>query len=208
VTKIRIGISTRVTETRGYSEKRDSIAQDWIKYMIDQYPEYQWIIIPNLGMRTENYIEQWKLNAFILTGGDSIGIYPERDQSESQILKYSIKNNIPVIGICRGMQLMHHYRKGKLKEGDLNFRQIHRAKNHQIVLTGKKAITNSYHDLFIDENTLSKEFNVFARCADDDSIEGIISNSLLGMMWHPERDKEYSNWNTKLIKNFIESNVK
>ena len=29
-----------------------------------------------------------------------------RDNSEKYLLKYSLKNNTPVIGICRGMQMI------------------------------------------------------------------------------------------------------
>ena len=53
-----------------------------------------------------------KLDGVILSGGDnilSLGGSEIRDSVENEIIKHSIKNQIPVIGICRGMQKIQDF---------------------------------------------------------------------------------------------------
>ena len=45
------------------------------------------------------------LDGFIFSGGNDIGEMDLRDKSE-HTLNYAEKNKMPVLGICRGMQLM------------------------------------------------------------------------------------------------------
>ena len=72
---------------------------------------------------------QVKLNGLIISGGTDINptrygaqskkhyIYDNaRDQLEFEWLKLAEKNSIPVLGICRGAQLMNIFRKGTLHE--------------------------------------------------------------------------------------------
>ena len=49
-----------------------------------------------------------------------------------------------------------------------------------------------------------KNFKIWARCPHDNSIEGIINDKILAMMWHPERDKKISIWNKQLIEKFLQ----
>ena len=47
-----------------------------------------------------------KINGIILSGGNNIGDVKERDITETYLLKYAETNEIPVLGICRGMQML------------------------------------------------------------------------------------------------------
>ena len=72
----------------------------------------------------ERLLEQAKL--VIFTGGEDINpaIYgqlnkhsafnPERDTAEIQVLRYCLKNNVKMLGICRGHQLINAYLGGLL----------------------------------------------------------------------------------------------
>ena len=64
---------------------------------------------------------------------------------------------------------------------------------------------NSYHTNYIDKETVNTCFDVFATCKKDGSIEGLISDRILAIMWHPERDAEVSTWNKLLIKDFLDN---
>ena len=43
-----------------------------------------------------------------------------------------IINKLPVIGICRGMQLIHHYLGGDITNGNDSFVNEHRATKHKV----------------------------------------------------------------------------
>jgi putative glutamine amidotransferase len=194
----------RVTNAIGYSEVRDTIARDWSDYMLNVFPKAQWLFIPNIGHESIDYIHKWDINVLILSGGDDIGLFPDRDQTETELLKYALKMQIPIVAICRGMQLVHAVFGGTMKEGSSEFSKIHRATEHVISIDRENRMVNSYHNNKIVEDTIHSDFRITGKCLTDNSVESFQSERILAMMWHPERDKEYQNWNQELIKNFLQ----
>jgi len=188
-----IGISLRVKDILKFNEKRDVISQDWVEFLskIDAYP----ILIPNRLSNVEDFLEKFPLNGIILSGGDNLGEFPERDQTEKEILEYAIKKNIPVLGVCRGMQLVNHYFGGKII---ISNTKQHVGKPHLVSLLektcidklGKEITVNSFHNNLILKDNLGKDLENFA-IAEDKTIEGFFHKNLpiIGIMWHPERDK-------------------
>ena len=71
--------------------------------------DYFPILIPNilfeLGL-LEKWIIDLNLIQYCYLGGNDIGEYPEEIKQNSFLLKYAIKNNLPLLGICRGMQFI------------------------------------------------------------------------------------------------------
>ena len=199
----RFGITMRISHAPGYDEPRDAIAKDWSKYMQSAFPDSQYLFIPNIEKNVIDFINKWEINVIILSGGDNIGNYPQRDNTETILLEYALANDIPVIGICRGMQLIHDYFGGKIGAGDESFANNHRAKNHKVVISNSVFEVNSYHTNIIIEETIHKDFYIYARCTADNSVEGMKSKNILTMMWHPERDKIISSWNKKNIEEFL-----
>ena len=65
---------------QSYNEKRDSISQDWMIFL--QKLNLMPILIPNNIDNIENYISELELDGIILSGGDNIGDFPERDVTE------------------------------------------------------------------------------------------------------------------------------
>lgn len=188
-----IGISLRIDNIQKYNEKRDAISQDWIEFLskINAYP----VLIPNKLLSIQNFLETFPLDGIILSGGDNMGKFPERDQTEINILEYAIKKNIPVLGVCRGMQIINHYFGGKIIISDT---KQHVSKQHSIHFLektciekfGKVATVNSFHDNLILKTNLGKDLENLAE-AEDSTIEGFFHKKLpiIGVMWHPERDK-------------------
>ncbi len=188
-----IGISLRVDNIQKYDEKRDAISQDWVKFLskINAYP----VLIPNNLSNIQNFLENFSLDGVILSGGDNIGEFPERDETEINILKYAIKKNIPVLGICRGMQIINHYFGGKTITSDT---KEHVGKPHSIYFLektciekiGKDVKVNSFHNNLVLKDNLGKNLENIAE-AEDRTIEGFFHKKLpiVGVMWHPERDK-------------------
>ena len=201
-----IGITMRMTNALGYHEPRDTIAQDWPKYMNYLFPESNYFFIPNIGEGAIDYCKKKNINVLIISGGDNIGLYEKRDKTELILLEFMIMNKLPVIGICRGMQLIHHYFGGSIKEGNKEFVKHHRVTEHEIRIKNKTIKVNSYHNCRIQESSLHNNFFVLARDIKDNSIEAIKGGKLLGLMWHPERDSQFSLHTKQLITKFLLEN--
>ena len=161
----------------------DYIDSRWIDffYKCDLTP----ILIPNNIKALKNMIKIINFDGFLLTGGGlikSLGGKERRDQIEIFLIEFSLKNNKPIIGVCRGMQQIQNY-------FDV---QIYEIKNHvmpqqQIFINGEIVEKNSYHNFGSKYNN-DREFDVWAR-SNDKIIKAINHKKykITAIMWHPER---------------------
>ena len=155
-----------------------------------------------------------KLDALIIGGGDDVGaehyegdinkdvkIDAERDQMELRWIRHALKNDIPMLGICRGAQLINIALGGNLhqdlrpirrltynRRGVLPTKQV-RLENNSILsaCTPKTRLrVNSLHHQAIDR--LGEGLRVTGRDLDQivQAIEHKEQGSLLGVQWHPE----------------------
>ena len=110
----RIGLTQRVEVITSYDERRDAIDQRWydLVFNLGWLP----VVLPNIDpSRAEHLVNEYDLDGIILTGGNNLQILepnnsnaaPERDQFETELISLSIKNNIPILGVCRGMQIIN-----------------------------------------------------------------------------------------------------
>ncbi|QLH05741.1 gamma-glutamyl-gamma-aminobutyrate hydrolase family protein [Nitrosopumilus ureiphilus] len=194
----KIGISLRIVKDPNYGEKRDAISHDWPRLFekLDMVP----IFIPNVLSNVELFLDQHELNGIILSGGDDLGCDIERDRTEEDLLKYGIKNHLPVLGVCRGMQLINNYFGGKNIKTD---NKKHVNSDHVVNIVqnsysknlGKKISVNSYHNNIIAVENIGEKLEPFAKSDIDDTIEGLIHTEydITGVMWHPERDLNKTN---------------
>lgn len=122
-------------------------------WYIDKDP---WNIFKNSKLINNPHLLN-KNDTLILWGGEDIGtnLYKEkpisyekehkpsfRDLLELKCINKAIKLQIPIIGICRGAQLLCVHQKGKLIQHVINHEQ-----NHNIYLIKENQVlkTNSYH---------------------------------------------------------------
>ena len=200
----KIGITMRVVNAENYIERRDAISHDWPKFLksINCIP----VFIPN-SSSTESFLEEMSLDGIILSGGDNIGDHKDRDQTEKIILNYAISKNIPIFGVCRGMQVINKFFGGKLTNTE-----NHIVKSHDIQLNNptmkslfqsNEISVNSYHKNVIKEEDLGQNLEVFAKFNDDGTIEGFFHSlhPIIGVMWHPER--AHDDMNKFLLKKFF-----
>ena len=192
--KKRFGISLRVELIENYNEKRDVLSQEWTNFL--QKLAITPILIPNTLDDVKSYISDLGIDGIILSGGDNIGEFPERDKTEKQILDYAIEKRFPVLGVCRGMQIINEHFAGKVLANDNN---SHVGKPHQIHIMDQKFSkllghdniqVNSFHNNIITKKSIGEKLQVFALSDHDDTIEGCYHQDfpIIGVMWHPERD--------------------
>ena len=205
--KKRFGISLRVELIEKYNEKRDTLSQEWTNFL--QKHAIIPILIPNTLDDVKSYILDVGIDGIILSGGDNIGKFPERDETEKQILDYAIDKRFPVLGVFRGMQIINEYFARKVFANDNN---SHIGKPHQIHIMDQKFSkllghnnieVNSFHNNIIAKKTVGEKLQIFALSPDDNTIEGYYHSEfpIIGVMWHPERGI-VSKHQTKLMEIF------
>lgn len=205
--KIRIGISLRITNAENYDEKQDSLSQDWPNFF--KKLNFLPVLIPNTVNDLRFFLEEMEIDGIVLSGGDNIGDFPKRDKTENEMIEFGIEKKIPIFGVCRGMQILNSYFGGSI---ELNAGSSHVRKSHDVKLTSpqfstllqsEKIQVNSYHKNVIHEDKIGKNLSSFAISENDHTVEGFFHKQLpiMGVMWHPERDN--LDYNKKIFKNFF-----
>lgn len=193
--RILPGITMRVIRDPASGERRDALARDWARFFSALGPGgMPWVMLPNVGEACPALAQNLGVNALVLSGGDDLGATPERDRTEQALLAWAAARNLPVIGICRGMQMLQHFFGGRLAR--LSAERHVRAR-HPIIWRGPRASSetrevNSYHQWGLVPDLLPPELESLALCAADNSVEALRVRNLpwLGLMWHPEREAE------------------
>lgn len=154
------------------------------------------------------YIEALKPDAILLSGGNDIGEQPKRDALEVKLLNYAKDNGIPVLGICRGTQIINQYLGGTLLP-----LSGHVASHHVLLGDWAKSngytSVNSFHNFAITKDTISDKLKILAY-TEDGSVE-VIQHKYLpwyGIMWHPERETILQENDKKLLFDILNSNLK
>lgn len=200
----RILISQRRDEVAGRAETRDALDVRWanILFDLDLLP----IPVCSELAGASNYLEQLKPDGILLSGGNDIGQALERDKLETQLLDYAKVNNLPVLGVCRGMQMLNEYCGGTLVQVERHVATRHLLEGEWVIKQGYRQV-NSYHEQAVIADTLAKSLVSIATTADG-VIEAIKHSTLpwIGIMWHPERESTLSNEDSKLLKNIFRGN--
>lgn len=132
----------------------------------------------------------------------SLNINDELDYFQMQAVCYAVSHKIPILGICRGMQLLNVYFGGSLIQNIPNTDRHARDKGSQTdkvhpvtalpgtyaaALYGKERFfVNSSHHQAVGRLGSGLRAVMYS---DDHLIEGICHESLpvIGVQWHPER---------------------
>lgn len=191
----------RVEYVRSYGERRDCADQNIPKLLL----ACDFLPIPIYNIPDKTLIDKFMFNTsaegVLFTGGNSLYQYGgeacERDQTERIILEWCIKNNVPVFGFCRGMQLILDYFGAKLENVD-----SHVAIRHKVGGIVCRDSVNSYHRQAVRSVPACLEIV-------SQSTDGIVeavrhkTKSIFAIMWHPERENPFYNGDIELIKNFF-----
>lgn len=179
-----------------------------------------------------------RLNGLLLIGGGDMNpasygenphpqtgaIVTERDESDLELMKQALKQNLPVLAICRGLQVLNVAFGGTLYqdipsevEGAVQHTQksARYEKVHPITvkegtklfsITGGEIMTNTFHHQSAKE--LGRGLIVSARAHDGiiEAIEHPEYAFCLGVQWHPEETAVYGDGvSVKLFEAFIQA---
>lgn len=193
----------RVTRAQGYDEPRDSLAQDWPVFLAAALPGIAWIMLPNLGASAVDYARNHGVDALLLTGGDDIGQNVLKDATDLALLAHALQAGWPVLGVCRGLQVMQHHLGGELTKVD---ETVHVAHRHPVAFDPAAPQAprapievNSYHRCGI--SAPAKGLRPLAG-ADDGSVEAAMleGHRAYGVMWHPEREAAATAYDIALMR--------
>ncbi len=224
-----IGITQRVSVVPEHGERRDALDQAWLGFFsaCNLYP----LIIPNRLTDPVAYAQKMGVEGIVLTGGNNLtdavktiknipvrnlpqcdDLAPERDLTEIELLNQSIENGWPVIGVCRGMQLLNLFHGGEIRSVENHVGLYHDLTAKEKIeipfeITFDKQV-NSFHDFGIHSSGMSPEFNILAQT--DDVIEAFVHRKYphMGIMWHPERNVNPSVNDINLFRNYFACRIK
>jgi putative glutamine amidotransferase len=163
-----------------------------------------------------------RIDALVLGGGadidpasqgaephpETIGTNPARDRFEMALARRAMARGIPLLGVCRGMQLMNVACGGTLDQHipDRLGHERHRPvpgswAEHEVRIDpgslaaraagSERLIVKTHHHQGVD--TIPDALAATAWATDDNSVEAIESPDggfVLGVLWHPEEDPE------------------
>ena len=187
-----IAVSLRVDQRLELNEARDAIDQRLVTFLLSC--GFLPLPVPNnLGENLIVWLTRMNPTAVVLSGGNNIGHCAERDDTEDTLLTYAQERRIPVLGVCRGMQMMAHWAGTGLHPVQGHVRTRHRLVGE---ITGE---VNSYHGFAL--AACPTGFEVLA-LSEDDEIEAIRHQSLPweGWMWHPEREATFAERDIQRLK--------
>jgi gamma-glutamyl-gamma-aminobutyrate hydrolase PuuD len=202
-----VAVSQRVDAYPERNEQRDALDQRLSQLLVSA--GFIPVPVPNgfyAGVGSDEIarplFDQWLMrvgpDAIVLSGGNDIGQNKERDATERHLLSYARASNVPVLGICRGMQMMGDWAGCGLVKVDGHTRTRH-VLQKLAYTDALPAEVNSFHQWSL--SMCPQGFEVLARSEQGD-IEAIrhLAMPWEGWMWHPEREPVFCEADLQRIK--------
>ncbi len=215
-----IAVSMRIVASATYHEQRDAISHDWVSFL--EHMSVTPVFVPNTLRDPSGYLDRVGARGLILTGGDDLGKLPgepytlsspsERDQTERTLLSHAISQDLPVLGVCRGLQVINVYFGGAL-DRDLDSLGRHVNTTHPVDIVSKpsanaqdigEVVTNSYHSQGVVLTGLAPELEAFA-LSPGNVVEGLYhpERDIVAIQWHPERPNPAADLDRALFQDWL-----
>lgn len=194
-----VAVTQRVAVDPPHGTRRDCLDQVWVKFLL---------VCGLIPFPTPNSVDAAlaiceKVHGIVLTGGNDLAAYggdaPDRDETEAAILDLAERRKLPVLGVCRGMQMIQHRFGTRLQPV-----HGHVAPQQRISIDGRSVEVNSFHNFGAKE--VSLPLMTWA-IADDGVIKAIrhVGGRMIGVMWHPERLDPFAADDVALFSRFFEA---
>lgn len=210
--KRRIGITQRVIKHKSYNEFMDCLDLNWAKLLIS----LEILPIPLPLTQASIVSKTWKslkLDGIIFSGGNTLAGYsdhtdipenisPERDFFEMALMKEALSTKTEILGVCRGLQLINTFYNGELKRLSGHAGTRHSLiKEESSIKFQLPSEVNSFHDFVIPRKLLGEGLTPLAY-DNEGNIEAFYNqeDKVIGIMWHPEREKNFLKSDCDLIK--------
>jgi N5-(cytidine 5'-diphosphoramidyl)-L-glutamine hydrolase len=148
------------------------------------------VVLPNVLEVAMALFEDGDVTGLVLTAGNDLaalgGDAPERDAVENALFELAERRGLPVLGICRGMQVIQQRFAVPLRPVE-----SHVARRQVIRIDGEPKEVNSHHRFAAFDSR--PPLDVWA-IADDGVIKAIRHSTrpITGIMWHLERCSPFS----------------
>ncbi|HET8936166.1 MAG TPA: gamma-glutamyl-gamma-aminobutyrate hydrolase family protein [Polyangiales bacterium] len=192
-------VSQRVDSLPERGERRDAVDQrllDWLA-ACDFLP----IPVPNRSDRVASLWTRVRPSVVVLSGGNDLVAYggdaPERDETERALLAQALAEHVPLLGVCRGAELLLDALGQRLVRAP-----EHVGARHRLRFEHGDRTVNSYHSWGCQAR--DAPVRVLAR-AEDEVIEAFCHADLhmLGLMWHPEREATFHEHDRMLVARYL-----
>lgn len=212
----------RVITNETYPEVRDAISHDWVELLdaMDIEP----VFVPNRLRDPARFLRESEARGLILTGGNDLGaVHGEaatpaapapRDRTEFALLDAAVTLGTPVLGVCRGLQVINVHFGGHILR-DVGPLGMHVNARHPVDILaapspglrafgGTRVVTNSYHGQGVLLAGIASELRAFA-VAPQSVVEGLYHPTIpvLAVQWHPERDRPQSEFDGTLLRDWL-----
>lgn len=192
-----LAVTQRMETDEKTGIQKDSLDERWFDFF--SQCALTPILFPNRTSIAKDLMEGLEISGILLTGGNSLEGYggkaAERDAMEYFLLSQAAAKQIPLIGVCRGMQVIQTFFGVKL----------HRVEDHvqpkqMISVNGSNVVVNSYHEWGTRETV--EDLSVWA-VAPDGIVKAVQHKKLpiFGVMWHPERFDRFRNEDIEFFNN-------
>ncbi len=217
----------------------DTATNSYVKWLKNVDPDVGYVVMYDLSEDSVDMVFR-DCSGLLLTGGVDVypGVYGKeydtarcgsfnrrRDSLEFKLIKTAMERRMPILGICRGEQILNVAEGGTLYidiPTDINTMIKHRCKDwkscyHMVKLLPDNLLTEisgvsegkvtSNHHQAVDR--LAEDYRVLA-IANDGIVEAIgwrdttDKSFLLAVQWHPERMDTASRLSTPIAKRFLE----
>lgn len=202
MSRLRIAISQRHDYIVGRDESRDAL-DIRLGQLIWSLGFIPIPLVSGIGSH-DTYLSNLKPDGILLSGGNDLGEVSIRDALELATLHYATKHNLPLLGVCRGMQMINHFQGGYLSPVS-EHASVRHSVTGPLFLARLSLEVNSFHNSGILCSGLGRDLEALA-WTQDGVIEALRHERKpwLGIMWHPERDMPVSNDDQIMIKDHFQ----